>query len=163
MKKIILLATAILFLASCSKTGTATAKDNASATNNTEETSQVQIHTIKITKAEVLKKIFDYENKDNKEWKYLGDKPAIIDFYADWCPPCRKIAPSLEELAKQYQGEIYIYKVDVDAEKDVAAAFGITNLPTLLFVPMQGQPSISMGLISKEDLDNAIQTTLLKK
>ena len=91
--------------------------------------------TIHLTKEEFLKKVVDYE-KNPTEWKYLGDKPAIIDFYADWCAPCKMIAPVLEELAEEYAGEIYIYKINTEIEQELAGAFGIRSIPTLLFVPM---------------------------
>ena len=117
--------------------------------------------TIKMTKADFLKKIADYENNPN-EWKYLGDKPAIVDFYANWCGPCRSIAPALEELAKEYQDEIYIYKVNTDKEHDLSAALGITSLPSLLFIPMDGQPQMATGAMPKENFKKIIEDFLLK-
>lgn len=117
--------------------------------------------TIHLTRAEFLKKVADYENH-SKEWKYLGDKPAIVDFYADWCGPCKMVAPILEELSKEYAGKIYIYKVDVDKEPELAKAFGIQSIPTLWFVPMKGEPQVSMGALSKEQLKGYIDKVLLK-
>ncbi len=117
---------------------------------------------VHLTKAEFLKKVMDYENNVN-EWKYLGDKPAIIDFYADWCGPCKKLSPILEEIAAEYEGEVIIYKVNVDDERDIATAFGIRSLPTLFFVPKQGNPSMVEGFRPKEELYKVMNATILKK
>lgn len=117
---------------------------------------------VHLTKAEFLKKVVDYENNVN-EWKYLGDKPAIIDFYADWCGPCKRLSPILEEIATEYDGEIIIYKVNVDDERDIATAFGIRSLPTLFFVPTRGNPSVVEGFLPKEELYKAMNATILKK
>ena len=88
----------------------------------------------------------------SKEWKYLGDKPAVVDFYADWCGPCRAIAPILEEIAQEYDGQLYIYKVNVDEAPEIANAFNVTGIPTLLFIPMEGQYTAKAGAMPKEDL-----------
>ena len=117
---------------------------------------------VHLTKAEFLKKVVDYENNVN-EWKYLGDKPAIIDFYADWCGPCKRLSSILEEIAAEYEGEVIIYKVNVDNERDIATAFGIRSLPTLFFVPKQGNPSVVEGFLPKEELYKAMNATILKK
>lgn len=126
--------------------------------NSTKE----NVKTIHLTKAEFLKKVVNYET-NSKEWKYLGDKPAIIDFYATWCGPCKTIAPILEELANEYDGQIYIYKIDTDKEQELAAAFGISAIPTILFVPMEGKPQISQGALPKENLKEIIEKFLLAK
>jgi len=119
--------------------------------------------TIQLTKADFLTKIANYE-ANPKEFKYLGDKPAIIDFYADWCGPCKAVAPVLEELAGEYEGEIYIYKVDTEAEQELAALFGIRSIPSLLFIPMGGeQPQMAQGALPKPNLKEAIDKVLLKK
>ncbi|MGL5561180.1 MAG: thioredoxin [Tannerellaceae bacterium] len=115
---------------------------------------------VKLNKDEFLKRVFNYE-KNSQEWKYEGNKPAIIDFYADWCGPCRKVAPVLEELAKEYDGKIVIYKVDTEKDKELAQKFGIQSLPSLLFVPMNGKPQMAVGAIPKEDLKKAIDEFLL--
>lgn len=117
--------------------------------------------TIKLNKKEFLKRVADFE-KSPSVWKYLGDKPAIIDFYADWCGPCRRLAPVLEELATEYNNEIYIYKVNVDDNKEIAEAFGITSLPTIVFVPMSGNPSAGTGFLPKDVLKRAIKDILIK-
>ena len=101
--------------------------------------------TIMLTKADFLEKVMDYESNP-EEWVYKGDRPAMIDFYADWCGPCRTAAPILEELAKEYADEIYIYKIDTEVERELAAVFGISSLPSFLFVPQEGRPTMSNGI-----------------
>jgi len=118
--------------------------------------------TIHLTKEEFLKKVVNYEANPT-EWKYLGDKPCIIDFYADWCGPCKAVAPILEELSKEYDGQIYIYKVDTDKEQELAGAFGIRSIPSMLFVPMEGKPQMSAGALPKDQLVEAIKNILLIK
>ena len=116
---------------------------------------------IHIGKTEFVEKIYDYEkNPDN--WIYNGKKPAIVDFYADWCGPCRMLSPTLESLAQKYKDKIIIYKVNTDKERELAAAFGITSLPTLLFIPMDKMPQVAQGALPKEDLEKAINDFLLK-
>lgn len=116
---------------------------------------------VHLTKKEFLSKVFDYESNP-QEWKYLGDKPAIVDFYASWCGPCKTIAPILEELAEEYDGQIYIYKVDTDKERDLASAFSIRSIPALLFIPMEGQPEMAQGALPKATFKEAIESVLLK-
>ena len=114
---------------------------------------------ITLTKKEFIEKVFDF-TAQNKEWQYKGDKPAIIDFYADWCGPCRKLAPVLEEIAAEQEGKLYIYKVNVDKEPEVATAFGIRSLPTLIFIPMEGAPSGFSGYAEKSELYKAINAIM---
>lgn len=101
--------------------------------------------TIHLKKKDFLEKVMNYE-KNPQEWVYEGDKPCIIDFYADWCGPCKKAAPVLEELAKEYAGQIYVYKINTDQERELAGAFGIRNIPAFLWVPMEGKPQMSNGI-----------------
>ncbi len=103
-------------------------------------------------------KVFDYEK--NKEWKFEGDKPCIIDFYADWCQPCKMVAPVLEELSDDYKEELNIYKVDTESENQIAAMFGIQSIPSLLFVPAEGQPQMAMGALPKDSFEKAITEVL---
>jgi thioredoxin 1 len=103
-------------------------------------------------------KVFDFEN--NKEWKFKGDKPCLIDFYADWCQPCKMVAPILEELATDYDGKLTIFKVDTEAEKELAGIFGIQSIPSLLFVPMDGMPQMAQGALPKETFQQAIKEVL---
>lgn len=118
--------------------------------------------TVHLTKEDFLKKVMDFENNPST-WNYLGDKPAIIDFYADWCGPCKMIAPVLEELAKEYDGQIYIYKVNTEKEQELAAIFGIRSIPSLLFIPMGEQPQMAQGALPKTELKRVIDDVLLKK
>ncbi|MGB9695882.1 MAG: thioredoxin [Ignavibacteria bacterium] len=104
-------------------------------------------------------KVFNYDV--NHEWKFEGDKPCIIDFYADWCGPCKMVAPILEELAQEYEGQINIYKVDTETEQELAAAFGIRSIPSILFCPMNGQPQMAVGALPKESFKQAIEEILL--
>ncbi|MCB2220122.1 MAG: thioredoxin [Bacteroidetes bacterium] len=112
-----------------------------------------------LTKQTFFDKVFNYEK--NKEWKFEGDKPCIIDFYADWCQPCKMVAPILEELSEEYDGQINIYKVDTEAEQELAAAFGIRSIPSLLFCPKDAQPQMAMGALPKETFKQVINDVLL--
>lgn len=130
--------------------------------NSTINKKENKMKTINLSKSEFLTKVMNFE-QNPQEWKYLGDKPCIIDFYADWCGPCKMVAPLLEELAKEYDGEIYVYKIDTEKEQELAQAFGIRSIPSLLFVPMNGQPQMVMGALHKSELKKAIDDILLKK
>ena len=123
-------------------------------------TKEIKMKTIKLNKADFLTKVVNYETTPN-EWKYLGDKPAIIDFYADWCGPCRFVAPILEELAEEYADKIYIYKIDTDKEQELAGLFGIRSIPSILFIPMNGQPQMAQGALPKAEIKKAIDEFLL--
>ncbi len=109
--------------------------------------------------AETFKeKVFNYEA--NKEWKFEGDKPCMIDFYADWCGPCKMVAPILEELATEYNGKVDIFKIDTEAERELASVFGIQSIPSLLFVPKDGQPQMAQGALPKDTFERAIKDVL---
>ncbi|MBP1675983.1 MAG: thioredoxin [Bacteroidetes bacterium] len=159
MKKLIgavLMLVVVAFTACAGK-----AKDNNDEKDK--QTNEVKkMGTIHLTKAEFMAKVANYEANPT-EWKYLGDKPCIIDFYASWCGPCKVIAPILEELAKEYDGQIYIYKVNTEEEMDLAAAFGIRSIPTLLFCPMGENPQMAQGAMPKDAFKQAIDEVLLKK
>lgn len=103
-------------------------------------------------------KIFDYENE--KEWKYRGELPAIVDFYADWCGPCKMVAPVLDRLAKKYDGKLSIYKVDTEAEQELAGLFGVQSIPTLLFIPKEGEPRVAMGALPEKEFERIIGEVL---
>jgi thioredoxin len=123
------------------------------------ETAGEPVH---LTKAEFLTKVYDFE-KNPSEWVYAGNKPCIIDFYADWCKPCKIIAPILTELAGKYKGELTVYKINVDEEKELAQFFGIQSIPTVLFCPVDGKPQMTQGALPKESFEKAINEVLLKK
>lgn len=112
-----------------------------------------------LTKATFLEKVFNYE--ENQEWKFEGELPCLIDFYADWCGPCKMVAPILEELSKEFDGKINIYKVNTEAEQELSAAFGIQSIPSLLFCPKEGKPQMAMGALPKQAMTDAINEVLL--
>jgi len=110
------------------------------------------------------KNVYDFKNvTDSGELKFLGKKPVLIDFYATWCGPCRVLEPILDELYKEYNGEIDIYKVNTEDEMELAGAFGVMSLPTLLFIPIEGKPVISPGAPPKQMLKELIDEKLLGK
>jgi thioredoxin len=111
-----------------------------------------------LTKETFLSKVFDYEK--NKEWKFEGERPCMIDFYADWCGPCKMVAPVLEELSSEYEGKIDIYKVDTEKEQELASVFGIRSIPSILFVPKTGQPQMAMGALPKDTFEKAFKDVL---
>ncbi len=111
-----------------------------------------------LTKEAFLKKVFDYEN--NREWKFAGELPTIIDFYADWCGPCKMVSPILEGLSKEYAGRVNFYKVDTEVEQELAAVFGIRSIPSILFVPKEGKPQMALGALPKDSLVQAINSVL---
>jgi thioredoxin len=114
-----------------------------------------------LTKQTFLDKVFDYEN--NKEWKFAGNKPAIIDFWAEWCAPCRMVAPVLEELSEDYKDQINIYKVNTEQEQELAAAFGIQSIPSLLFIPVDDKPQMAAGALPKDSFVKIIDEVLKVK
>lgn len=148
MKKVFLALLTMVAIISCGNSQTVSTKGTSTP--------------IELTKADFLTKVANFETSPN-DWKYLGDKPAIIDFYASWCGPCKTLAPILEELAAEYGDQIVIYKINTDKEPETAQAFGISALPTLLFVPKNGTPQMTQGAMNKSDLKEAINNVLLKK
>ena len=117
---------------------------------------------IVMNKTMFIEKVFDYTDSKATEWKYKGDRPAIIDLYADWCGPCRRVAPIMKELAKEYAGKIYIYKVNVDKEKELAALFNATSIPLFVLIPMDEMPQLFSGAADKSTYKKAIDEFLLK-
>jgi thioredoxin 1 len=111
-----------------------------------------------LTKETFLEKVFNYEK--NREWKFEGEKPCIIDFYADWCGPCKMVAPILEELARDFDGKIDVFKVNTEEEQELASAFGIRSIPSFLFVPSDGQPQMAMGALPKDTFVKAFRDVL---
>ena len=114
-----------------------------------------------LTNETFKKQVFNYTV--NKDWKYEGTMPAIIDFYADWCAPCRQLSPVVEELAREYAGKLVVYKVDTEKERQLAQSLGITSLPTLIFIPAKGKPQVATGALPKNVLVKAINEVLLVK
>jgi len=111
-----------------------------------------------LTKETFKEKVFNFEK--NKEWKFEGDIPCMIDFYADWCQPCKIVIPILEELAEEYKGKINIYRVDTEQEQELAGMFGIRSIPSLLFVPKDAQPQMAVGALPKDSFEKAISEVL---
>ena len=153
MKRVILIFLAVTMVVACG---------NSQNSNKNIKTENKMKKTIELTKADFLTKVVNYE-ANPQEWNYLGDKPALIDFYASWCGPCKTIAPILEELAEEYGDSIVIYKINTEKEPELAAAFGIRSIPSLLFVPIGETPQMVQGAMGKEDFKKAIDAVLLKK
>ena len=177
MRQAVLSITAISFLlfscnsgsaSSLNETSVATEKENVGVEAPApDQSSDDTGKPVKLTKQDFLEKVMNYE-KNQTEWVYEGDKPALIDFYADWCGPCRMAAPVLEELAKEYEGKIHIYKVDTQKERELASVFGIQSIPAFLFIPQNGKPTMSNGIAqtpeqTKEMFRKMIDEILLGK
>ena len=155
MKKIVLSIVAVALLTLSCTNGSASSLEGpdqgspavatAVAEKRGDDQSKGSGKPVHLTKQDFLEKVMNYE-KNQTEWVYEGDIPALIDFYADWCGPCRQAAPILEELAKEYEGKIHIYKVDTQKEQELAAVFGIQSIPAFLFVPQSGKPTMSNGI-----------------
>jgi len=111
-----------------------------------------------LTKETFMEKVFDYEK--NREWKFEGELPCLIDFYADWCGPCKMVAPILQDLSKQYEGKVNFYKVDTEKEQELASVFGIRSIPSILFVPKDEKPQMALGALPRESFVQAISDVL---
>jgi thioredoxin len=159
LAKYALLLASILFSVNHAFAETGNEHTNDSTTNKVDDLSG---EVIILNKADFLKKIFNYE-KNSKEWVYEGNTPCIIDFYADWCGPCKIVDPILKQLAIDYKGKIIIYKINTDNDKELAAAFGIRNIPTYLFIPAEGNPQSAVGTMPRESFIKIIDEFLLKK
>ena len=116
--------------------------------------------TIQLTADGFKEKVFDYTKE--QEWQYNGTLPAIVDFYADWCGPCKAVSPVLEELSNEYEGKLLIYKIDTEKEQELSMLFGIQSIPTLIFIPVQGAPMMQKGAIPKNAFQQVIEERLLK-
>ena len=155
MKKIILAAILFLpFLVSCSQNRKAPAVSPQTAVGKTEKTETAKVQYL--TTSDFRKKIMDYEAHPD-EWVFAGSRPAVIDFYTTWCGPCKMMAPVVESLAEKYAGKIDFYKVDIDQESELASVFGISSIPTFLFIPMKGKPTAQMGMMEKEEMEKVVK------
>lgn len=134
--------------------------DGAETNQGKKEVTSKDGEVISMDKAMFVKDVFDFEK--SKTWKYKGDKPAIIDLYADWCPPCRLTAPIMKQLAKEYAGKIIVYKVDVDKQKELAALFNASSIPLFVYIPMEGEPQFIRGAADKATFKKGIDEFLLK-
>lgn len=146
---------------------TATSMTEPSGTNSATQaeefgTSSSTENVVQLTKAIFLDKIYDYE-KNPKQWTFKGDKPCVIDFYADWCKPCKMVAPIMSELSEKYKGQITVYKVNTDQEPELAQFFGIRSIPTVFFCPSKGDPQMTQGALPKETFEKVITEVLLLK
>jgi len=165
MKKIAFSITAVALLALSCTNGSATSLEksdqdvNAATISVSDNTGDDQAKEsgkpVYLTKQDFLEKVMNFE-KNQSEWVYEGDMPALIDFYADWCGPCRKAAPILEELAKEYEGRIHIYKIDTQKEQELASVFGIQSIPAFLFIPQKGRPTMSNGIAQTDEETKAM-------
>jgi thioredoxin 1 len=161
---ILLLALPVAFMLTsegCGKGNTDIPKNNTEnqkVSNNNQNIKKGNMEHL--TNQTFKEKVYNYET--NKDWKFEGDLPCIVDFYADWCGPCKMVAPVLEELSNEYEGKIHIYKVDTEKEQELASIFGIRSIPSILFIPKDGQPQMSMGAMPKESFKQAIEEVLLK-
>lgn len=149
-KTLTLIATSLLIFASCGNAGAQNDKNKDNAPKAVKE----------LNAESFTKQVFDM---DSENLVFLGDKPTIVDFTASWCGPCQRISPILEELAKEYEGQITIYKVDVDKEKGLAQAFNVSSIPAVLYIPLEGEPVMTVGARGKERFKEEIKTLLLKK
>lgn len=152
MKKLVLiLAVAVFSLQSCNagqknnNGNDNSANDNTASVQTVSQSDNSEAGSVKLTKEVFLNEVWNYEDSP-KEWNYKGDKPALIDFYADWCGPCKIASPILEEVAKEYDGKITVYKVDTEVERELASVFGISSIPAFLYIPMDGKPTMTKGI-----------------
>lgn len=167
--KLTILLIAVVTLFSCNQNSESAEIENS--TQNTEvidkevdvkQSAELQdIKPVYLTTADFKDKVWDYE-ANPQEWVYKGEIPCIIDFYADWCKPCKMVAPIMDDLADQYNGKVIVYKVNTDKEKELASVFQVKSIPAILFSPMEGKPAMQPGALSKEDYINIIDDFVLK-
>ena len=161
MKKIyitvIMAMAAVLTIASC---GNANAKSDENTQKKSKAQTSATVKAKELNATEFNAKVYDMSKEG---LKYLGDKPAIVDFTATWCGPCQRIAPILDEIAKEYEGKISVYKVDIDKNEELARAFGISSIPAILYIPLNGEPTMTVGSRDKAKFKNEVETILLVK
>lgn len=156
-KSLTLFASVLLLFAGCSSTTGKQSVENEKISIENEAGKPIHL-----TYDTFLEKVWDFE-QNPQNWKFEGDIPAVIDFYADWCQPCKRIAPIMEKLAKDYEGRIHVYKIDVDDEQKLAAVFRVQSIPAVLFTPVDGQPMMQAGALTEEMYVKIIEEQLLKK
>ena len=147
----------ILFLASFSLNAC-----NSTAGNNDGSSESTEGQVVKLTAEQFQKLVWDYK-KNPQEWVFAGDQPVIIDFYADWCRPCKMVAPIMEELSKEYKGKVRIYKVNTDEQRELAGLFQVNSIPAILLVPKTGKPQMSVGAMQKPAYVEMIKNVLVVK
>lgn len=163
MKKatlVLLMATAMA-LTACSPQNSKKSQTTDNVNKELKVKEKKNMTVTELTTSEFKKRVMDFD-KHPQEWVFEGDKPAIIDFYATWCGPCKATAPILDELANDYAGKVDIYKVDVDQQQELAALFGVRSIPSLLFIPKEGKPQMQVGAMNKQQFEAAIKSILLK-
>ncbi len=163
MKKatLVLLMVTAMALTACSPQNSKKSQTTDNVNKELKVKEKKNMTVTELTTSEFKKRVMDFD-KHPQEWVFEGDKPAIIDFYATWCGPCKATAPILDELANDYAGKIDIYKVDVDQQQELAALFGVRSIPSLLFIPKEGKPQMQVGAMNKQQFEAAIKSTLLK-
>ena len=169
MKRLSIVSFAVIamFLTSCGSNGGEKTENKSSSNDGNEKVAEPQNNkseagkVIHLTKETFLKLVWDFE-KNPEEWVYEGDLPCMIDFYADWCKPCRMVAPIMEEMAEEYKGKIYVYKIDTQKERELAQVFQVTSIPRVLFCPKNEKPQMSVGALPKTTFVEAIEGVLLK-
>ncbi len=165
MKKLVfILAVAVISLQSCNssqaKSNGNESKSEGTPAETVSQNTGAEGGTVKLNKARFLAEVWDYENSP-KEWKFKGTKPALIDFYADWCGPCKIASPILEEISKEYAGKVTIYKIDTQVEQELASVFGISGIPAFLYIPVNGKPTMASGIArTKEDTKKMFQENI---
>ncbi|MCF8302316.1 MAG: thioredoxin [Bacteroidales bacterium] len=137
-------------------------KESVAVSSPSDDGTETSAKPVHLTVETFKQKVFNYE-KNPKEWVYEGEKPCIVDFYADWCKPCRLVAPIMKDLAKEYEGQINVYKVDTEKQQELAQVFGIRSIPSVLFVPMEGKPQMTQGALPKETFEKVVNEFLLGK
>ena len=154
MKRIFIMIACVALLAACG----GNKKEVKQQDSENPKSEELVAGSIILNSADFTQKVADL----SKEWTYLGDKPAVIDFYADWCGPCKAIAPHLEEIAKEYAEKLYVYKINVDNDPEIANAFNIRGIPTMLFIPMEGRYTVKVGSMEKEELEQLVVENCFK-
>lgn len=158
MKNFVLLIVSMMFITMSAGCYAGNSNENKSEGQTTQSATNNSREVISLNEEAFINEVFDFKN--NKEWSFKGDRPAIIDFYAVWCGPCKQLSPILVELQQEYGDKLQIYKVDAEKNPALAAAFGVTAYPSMLFIPMNEKPGGARGLLPKEEIERIIETFL---